>query len=176
MPLSPGPRALSDPALLEELRAHALDLHVRRLTYLAEDVRKESGRRMPRFDPQDGGVQAKTLLLFDAATSSEFASLNANDESSARLHAAVDEAGIPRTSLVVCREIPGRYVEPLMGLLEQVRSVLLLGGSARRTWWESAVEREGLTVFNCPQPTDDYPEAHDNIVRALREAHRLAGA
>ena len=60
--------------------------------------------------------------------------------------------------------------------LDQVRSVLLLGGSARRTWWESGYEREGLTLFNCPQPTDDYPEAHENIVRALREAHRLGGA
>ncbi len=175
MPLSPGPRALADPALLDELRAHALDLHVRRLTYLAEDVRKETGRRMPMFDPQDGGVQAKTLLLFDASTPTEFASLNGDDDSSARLHAAVSEAGIPRTTLVVCREIPGRYAGALAGLLEQLKSVLLLGGSARRTWWEADLDLPGVTLFNCPQPTDDYPEAHDNIVRALKEAHRLAG-
>ena len=176
MLLSPGPRALRDPALLEELRTHSLDMHVRRLTYLAQAVRRETGRRMPQFDPQDAGVQAKTLLLFDASTLNEFASLNADDDSSALLHADVETAGLPRTSLVLCREIPARYVEALLELLEQLRSVVLLGGSARRTWWESDVTRPDLTVFNVAQPTDDYPEAHGNVVRALREAHRLAGA
>ncbi|MSQ31599.1 MAG: hypothetical protein EXR64_06260 [Dehalococcoidia bacterium] len=73
----------------------------------------------------------------------------------------------------MCREIPARYVEALIALLAQLRSVVLLGGSARRTWFEAGLERPGLTVFNVAQPTDDYPEAYDNIVRALREAHRL---
>ena len=75
---------------LPEVRAHRLamiyDAHIAPLTNFIEQVRRTEalGKEIPYFDPLDGGIHAKALIVFEApgpkAVKSGFISRNNPDE------------------------------------------------------------------------------------------------
>lgn len=138
---------------------HSLILapHIAPLTAFVDQLRDHTGmgRAIPYFDPLDGGVNARCLLLLEApgrqAVKSGFVSRNNPDPTAKNWLLLLEEAGLRREDTVIWNVVPwyvgeeGRiravrrsdvdkalqYLRELLGLLLNLRVVVLVGRKAQ---------------------------------------------
>jgi len=161
MTLSTSPRTLGDSAVRETRRTQ-IDLpHVAPLNALRGRIAAGSptGDGVPYFDPHDGGINARILMLAEApgpaaVGKSGFISCDNPDATAANAWHAYAAAGIPRGDIVRWNAVPWyigsegrtkiraatvrdlRAAEPhlrqLLTLLPRLRVVVLCGRKAQR--------------------------------------------
>ncbi len=113
-------RAMRDEAVRVARHGHLHDRHIEPLTQLVGQIRRtRDGSATPWFDPKDGGIRARVLLLLEAPgrqaapapsgsglEPSQFVSLDNDDGTAANLHELVSEAGLRRRDLLIWNIIP----------------------------------------------------------------------
>jgi Uracil DNA glycosylase superfamily len=130
-----------------------LDLpHVARLAAYVAELRHHGFPQVPDFDPLDGGVEARTLFLFEKpgpmAVKSGFISRNNDDPTAEATFKFMEQAGIPRKLTVIWNVIPWwngtcnvtrpelhqgvECVQELVKLLPRLCTVVMVGRNAAR--------------------------------------------
>jgi uracil-DNA glycosylase len=83
--------------------------HVRPLMELVNRLRA-TGRQVPNFDPNDGGVNARALFLLETpgpkAVATDFVSRDNPDPSAKNMGAALDQADLRRSDVVLWNVVP----------------------------------------------------------------------
>jgi len=179
------------------------DGHVGSLTAFVDRLRREQGpaRQIPYFDPLDGGVEARALLLLEApgpkAVESGFVSRNNPDETAKNLLLACRDAGLERSHTVVWNIVPwyvgdGKKIRPaairdiheglpfllvrLMPMLHRLQAVVLIGGKAGRAYAWIRPQCPNLRIFHCAHPSPVFvnrqPDNRAKVVGALAEVAR----
>jgi uracil-DNA glycosylase len=202
-----APRANRDPRELQRKRQLLDAPHVAPLTDLVRALSAERGVTVPWFDPTEAATEARILMLFenpgrraDAAQGSGFISPDNDDKSAENMWGFLREAGIDRRRDVVAWNIVPWYLGDdrkigevrandiaearpallrLLGLLPELRVVILFGRKAQAGWSRARPPSDAL-VLETPHPSgrwlNSHPEDRAVIVATLREALRLAGA
>lgn len=158
------------------------DLKIKPLRDFAEYLRTQTGQRVPNFDPDDGGVKAEVLFLFQdpgpTVGATDFISrdnylFDPRDHSAMRVIEASDEADLSRTRTVSWNAMPWhvnaddrdrefrrakreRYLTKLLTRFENhnLKAVALFGGYARKLADEVKDERPDLRIFEEYHPSD----------------------
>ena len=196
--LNDRPKSLRDLVELDRRRARLNDPHVAPLTKFVEKLHHERHveRKIPYFDPLDGGINARVLFVLEApgpkAVESGFVSRNNPDESAKNFFLACQTAGLRRRDMVVWNIVPWYigdgtkiraatvadieegllYLARLLVLLPKLNAVVLVGRKAQRieTWLRA--RRPDLRLFNCPHPSPVFvnrrPENRERLLSALR--------
>lgn len=160
------------------------------------------GREVPHFDPLDGGVDARVLILLGtpgAGMTADRAMSHDNPSGTSRnLRRLCAEVELAREDGVLWNAVPWVVHAPgaanrplrrgelreglatlpgLLALLPHLRAVVLLGRSAGEAAPVIAAERPGLSVFAAPHPSPTivctHPSVGERIVAALRGAAQL---
>jgi uracil-DNA glycosylase len=179
--------------------------HVAPLTAFVGELRQEIGSvgQVPDFDPWDGGVRAECLFLLEApgakAVSSGFVSRNNPDQTAKTFFELNQEAGIPRSRTVTWNIVPwyissetriraakladiGQALpsfERLLGLLSELRIVVLIGRKAERA--KPVIERirPDLPIRVAPHPSPLFVNRaqgnRQRILEVLVEVARVLG-
>ena len=161
--------------------------HVAPLTAFVERLRAERGvgREIPYFDPLDGGVDARALLLLEApgpkAVQSGFVSRNNPDETAKNFLLACRDAGLDRRQTVVWNIVPwyigdGKKIRRagvrdlheglpfllarLIPMLHRLQAVVLIGGKADRAYAWIRPPYPNLRIFHCPHPSPVFVNRH----------------
>ncbi|MCP2015268.1 hypothetical protein L1280_002429 [Deinococcus sp. HSC-46F16] len=158
------------------------------LNQWAEQVQRESGRWLPYFDPADGGVAARVLLLLESpgpvVSRTRFVSVDNPDGTAENLRCLLHLSGLRRSDVVVWNAVPwqmseGGVVTPrpaqyaeaapltrhLLTLLPELRVVVLVGRHAERTW---PLVGSALPALTCPHPSpQNFVSRRASAVRAL---------
>lgn len=171
-----------NPGELERRRARAFAPPVRGLNRLVEEIRAETGKSVPLFDPDSGGENAKVLILLQdpsqaASAGSGFISRHNNDRTARNTLVAADRAGLdyglvthwnvvpwwvadpdqPTSTLAaeVLRAQP--YVRRTLALLPDLRVVVLTGKVAQGAWAKAVTAGlrvpPQVIVLSCPHPS-----------------------
>lgn len=204
-PRTDAPRTNRDQRELDRKRALLTAPRMAPLVELVSALRSAHGEdRVPDFNPTEAGVEAPILLLLEApgpkATvargGSGFVSPDNNDSSAENMWRLLAEAGIDRRHDVVTWNIVPWYVgdggkiravtaadlaqarpylHQLLGMLSQLRVVVLIGAKAQRGWKTSGSALETITAPH-PSPTNlnTRPHYRELILDALREAKEIA--
>ncbi|MDX8152737.1 uracil-DNA glycosylase [Patulibacter brassicae] len=204
-PRSDGPRANRDPDELARKRSLLTEPHVAPLADYVTRLRGERGAdRVPDFDPTEAGVEAKILLLLEApggkATvergGSGFVSPDNNDGSAENMWRLFQELGVDRRREVVTWNVvpwyiggdskirPAessdllegqRYIEELVGLLPNLRVVVLIGKHAARGWQRLGIDLPTVEVPHpSPQNLNVRPHMRDQLRAGLQHAREIA--
>ncbi|MBU1700915.1 MAG: uracil-DNA glycosylase [Candidatus Eisenbacteria bacterium] len=176
------PKSLGDKKYKDALIARINDPHVRKLNAFVETIRRRErcGKRVPYFDPADGGVDAECLFLLEApgpkAVKSGFVSRNNPDETAKNWFLLNAEAGIDRSRTVNWNIVPWyigdgprirpakpadidegwRWLNRLLktpDLLPRLRIVVLVGRKAQRVAERIRQLRPDLILMPCPHPS-----------------------
>ena len=205
--LAGGPRSLQRATVVRARLERLREPHVAPLSEFVERLRAAHPEAaIPWFDPADAGVNARLLVLRESADptaapgrGSGFASVDNNGQSAHALWELLSESAFDRRrDMVTWNVIPwylgdGRHIESatddeieeardslveLVGLLGELRSVVLLGGAAAKAWRGAGLDAQ-LAVFEAPYPSPRAlgatPRARDEIKRALVDARKAAG-
>ncbi|MDP1025917.1 uracil-DNA glycosylase family protein [Sphingomonas sp. KR1UV-12] len=161
-----------------------------------------AGRRVPHFDPADGGDRARLLVLLETPGAGmaalSFVSRDNPTGTARNLGRFLDAAGITRAEMVLWNSVPwivhapgarnrplrrGEIAEglallpDLLRLLPALRVVLLAGRVAREAAPVVARERPDATILTMPHPSPTYvctsPAVPQRIGAAMAQA-RLA--
>ena len=134
------------------------DAHITPLTTLVDWIRAEQGvsKKIPYFDPWDGGIFAKVLFLLEApgpkSVDCDFVSKDIPDPTAKNLNELIQEAGISRKDIVIWNVVPWyigdgkkirpakksdinsgqKYLERLLFLLPRLEAVVLLGKNPQK--------------------------------------------
>ncbi len=84
----------------------------------------DSGRRMPLFDPRDGGAAARLLILLETPApgfgpndgEQRFVSRDNATGTARNLHRFLADAAIPRADTILWNTVPWIVHEPIVGL------------------------------------------------------------
>lgn len=137
--------------------------HIYPLTQLSEKWERETGLQVPYFDPDDGGVKAKLLLLFEkpgpsifAKDGSGFVSQDNCDHTAAAIKNFLHQAKIPRTQILIwniivtwngtrCitpleRASAPKYFGELLGLLKSLKTIVKVGKEAEKVLNKMEIE------------------------------------
>lgn len=187
-------------------RAALLDApHVKPLTDYLKQIREEQGDGydMPAFDPCDGGIHARVLMLLEApgprAVGSAFISRNNPDPTARNLCELLAKSGIPRQDTVIWNIVPwyvgdgqGRiravtrrdigealpYLDDLIALLPQLQVIVLVGQKAQSAAAEIR-SRTNLPFVNMPHPSarvfNVWPDKRVEAQDALAQVVRMLG-
>ena len=171
------PRTLADPAEVSRRRSLLAARHMRPLTLYAASLRRD-GVQVPDFDPEDAGVDAKALFLFEKpgplAASSGFISRNNDDQTAENTFNFMKDENIPRKKVAIWNVIPWwdgsislsakqrkegvAAAFGLVALFPQLRAIMFVGN-------EAALALPHFRNFHC------YRSAHpSNKVRATNRA------
>jgi len=86
------------------------DPHVAPLNELCDQMAGDTGKKIPYFDPFDGGVNAKLLFILykpqNGAEGSNIVSMDNDDPAAETTFHAFGEAGIPRSDIALWNIIP----------------------------------------------------------------------
>lgn len=197
-PFEDAPKLLGNEVARNERLTQLQESHVSPLTKFVETLRREKGPsfEIPFFDPWDGGTEARVLNLLEApgpkAVRSGFISCNNPDETaknSFELHRA---AGIPRRWSVSWNIVPWyigtgikirpakaddiaaatHSLEKLLGLLPNLKAIVLIGRKAQRAEDRIQTLRPGIKIFCSPHPSplfvNNAPGNRDKILSVLR--------
>ncbi len=203
----PSPRLHRDPHQVELKLGRLEEHHVAPLTRYVEALRGERPEgAIPYFDPEEAGTRARVLLLLEAPGrraaldgGSGFVSADNNDQTAANMWMLLREAGIDRAREITTWNVVPWYigdgqriraargddlnagrraVEGLLGLLLDLRAVVLLGRKAQASWRRMRI-KPLLHLTECPHPSplsiNTTPGARGEILAALEEAKRIAG-
>ena len=167
--------ALADPAEVAR-RTASLDLpHMRKLAAYVRGLRAQDRGAVPDFDPEDGGTDARLLLLLEKPGPRLVGSQHAgfvsrdNDTGTARAIAAfMREAEVPRRLTVIWNIVPwwngtmavraaeaeagAAELTALLPLLPRLRCAVLAGRTAR-DHAETPLARHGLHLATCVHPS-----------------------
>jgi len=180
--------------------AMAMEPHVAPLQALAERIResRDAPDGVPRFDPLDGGINARVLLLQEApgprAVGSGFVSFDNPDQTAANARHACESAGLTREDVVRWNAVPwyignegGTKIRPatrddvkraepwlaqLLELLPRLQVVVLMGKNAQRL--EPVIKRIAPnlrieTTTHCSPLALNYsPERRPALIEKLR--------
>ncbi len=95
---------------MEIKRLHRFDSHVEQLNKAVDSLSLEHPRKVPYFDPFDGGTQAKLLFVLRSpvlgAVESGFVSRDNDDAAAANTFRVFENAGIPREQFALWNAIP----------------------------------------------------------------------
>lgn len=130
--------------------------HVKPLSDFVDELRAQHpDYQLPDFDPCDGGIEARALLLLEApgpkAIASGFVSRNNPDPTARNLCELLAEAGIARRDTVIWNIVPwyvgeeariravvsddlresAPQLQPLLALLPKLKHVVLVGKKAQ---------------------------------------------
>lgn len=131
--------------------------HILPLTEYAEHLRRTTLHDVPYFDPDDGGIEAEVLLLFEkpgpkasSGGGSGFISRDNHDQTAAATKAFLAQAGLPRSKTVIWNTIPTwngtrqikaedlktapGHLRDLLALVPRVRTIILVGNRAQDTF------------------------------------------
>jgi hypothetical protein len=199
-----APRILRDRSVLERRLSQIDEPHVAPLNDWVRRLRERLGPAaiVPWFDPADGGTAATILWLLEApgpkATrergGSGIVSCNNNDGTAENTFLTRTEAGVDRRLVVHWNVIPAylgtdskiRAWDPtdvaaaapllaeLLGLLPELRYVILGGRAAQAAWAAHAPEGIHLQVIEGPHPSpvnlNPRPAERPLVVAAWRSA------
>lgn len=150
------------------------EAHVADLNALARDIAAAHEEKVPLFDPDSGGRNAKVLVLLHeplcgAARGSRMVSRHSNDRTAGNMHLACEDAGLRYQDALHWNVIPWWVQNPdkvvastrrsvaeqarraaphlaaTLALLDELSAVVLVGGDAQRAW-DRAVQSGDLTV------------------------------
>ncbi len=149
---------------------------------------------IPDFDPADGGITAKVLVLLEAPgpKATQYVSRDNPDPTARNIKSALEAAGVPRADTCLWNVVPfyiGRddrtciraakqsdisigapFVLRLIDAMPNIRSVVLLGRKAQRV----AAHRPDLKVLQSWHPSgqslNPVPARRKELVDALRMA------
>ena len=139
------------------------------------ELRARGAGYVPDFDPLDGGVRARLLLLLEKPgpktfppRGSGFVSRNTDDPTARAIHRFMLQAEVPRCETVLWNIVPwwngtiamtaaekrlgAAEVPALLALLPELRGVILAGNAA----WELGATQfrdAGLPLFRCVHPS-----------------------
>jgi len=150
------------------------------LVKFTHDLREDSGESVPNFDPDDGGMEAEVLLLFQdpgpTVSDSDFISrdnypFNKRDYSAKNVTETGDKVGLARERTISWNAVPWRVAEgdldrqkkratrerwltKLLRLFDDhnLRAVALFGGPAREFSKEVREARPDLRIFETWHP------------------------
>ncbi len=196
------PKSLRDEANRVTRHAAIHQPHVADLNGFVEALRARKGGsyQIPFFDPFDGGVTARALLLMEApgrrAVESGFVSRDNPDETAKNIFEMSLNAGLDRRDCVlwnVCpwflgtattiapvqavdiREAEGE-LRWLLNHLPQLRCVALIGRKAQRAIATVTTERPGLPIVTMPHPSPRFvnrrPENRAEVLEGFRAIER----
>jgi uracil-DNA glycosylase len=200
-----APRANGDPREVKRKQQLLETPHIAPLTEFVRRLQAERDAGVPWFDPTEAGVEARILLLFenpgrraDAAQGSGFISPDNDDKSAQNMWGFFRDAGIERRRDVVAWNIVPWYLGDerkignvgvrdieearpalleLLGLLPELRVVILFGRKAQSGWRRAAGSID-VPVLEAPHPSgrwlNGHPEDRAVIVARLREAREIA--
>ena len=149
--------------------------HIKPLSGYAARLRAQARGFVPDFDPLDGGVSARLLVLLEKPgprilppTGSGFVSRDNPDQTARTLHRFMTAAEVPRRGTMIWNIVPwwngtmsltgaekrlgGAEILALLPLLPAVRGVILAGNPA----WQFAapsLAATGLKLFRCVHPS-----------------------
>jgi uracil-DNA glycosylase len=201
-----APRSNREAEELDRKRRLLTAAHVAPLHEYVQGLRLErGGDRVPDFDPTEAGINAPILLLLEApggkATrergGSGFVSPDNDDGSAENMWKLLGEAGIDRARDVVTWNIvpwyigsdhkirraeprdldeARPYVEELLGLLPDLRVVVLIGRRAAQGWRHLHIT--GPQTVEVPHPSPQNLNtrrgSRGRLLEGLRRALRLA--
>ncbi len=170
-----APGSLADPTAAQRRRGLRDLPHVRPLAGYVARLADQARGFVPDFDPLDGGVDARLLMLLEKPGpricppgGSGFVSRDNPDQTARTLHRCMAQAGVPRAGIAIWNIVPWwngtialtgaekRLGEvellALLPLLPALRGVILAGNPA----WEygaPSLERTGLKLFRCVHPS-----------------------
>lgn len=169
------PGSLADPSAVARRQALLQLPHARPLAEYVQRLGVQGRGFVPDFDPLDGGVEARLLMLLEKPgpricppRGSGFVSRDNADQTARTLHRFMREADVPRRGVVVWNIVPwwngtitlvgaekrlgGAELRGLLTLLPSLRGVILAGNPA----WEFGappLAASGLELFRCVHPS-----------------------
>jgi len=182
--------------------------HIAPLTDYVDDLRSCRGdESIPYFDPTEAGIGATILVLLEApgrkaAHGSGFVSADNDDPTAENMWNFYRQAEIDRSRDIVAWNVcpwyvgtptkirsvtrrdmkeAGPHVERLLGLLDDLRVVILLGLKAQKAWGHleratSAIAGRDIQVIKSWHPSPRglarYPHRAEEILENLRRAGR----
>ena len=198
------PRLHRDAREVERKLALLEESHVAPLTAFVRRLRSQLGEEsVPWFDPTEAGVEARILLLLQSPgpkaappQGSGFISPHNNDQSAENMWGIQREVGIDRRRELCTWNVVPWYVpreqalgeaefsrarpmlSELLGLLPDLRVVVLLGGKAQEAWRRARLGTRlpVLSTWHTSPLALNYDRSRrGEIVETLREARRVAG-
>lgn len=179
-----------------DARFAALDSpHMQPLNAFRGHLQRTLGRDVPNFDPFDGGVHARLLILLETPGPSpvefrrRFVSIDNPTGTAKNLRLALAEAGLSRQSIVLWNAVPWvratknpitgserrdgiEHLHGLLPLLPALR-VAILAGSVAGTARER-LETAGIEVILSPHPSptliNTAPTLRDRLLSAFKAA------
>lgn len=200
--LDDAPRTLRDPQAIAHRRALLVEPHIAPLARYVQGLREQHPTyEFQDFDPLDGGVRADMLFLLEKPgpmtspngkkQGSGFISRNNDDPTAEAVFRFMQEAGIPRKRAVLWNVIPWwdksikftaaevrRGIEELrhlLPLLPNVRTVVLVGGQARRAHRLLQTLRPDLRICTSAHPGRQVYRFNPDQWHAIPEQWRVAG-
>ena len=199
------PKSLRSAGERSERLARADEPHVVELNDFVRRIRtKEHPREVPYFDPDDGGVGAYCLFLFEApgpqAVRSGFVSRNNPDESAKNFFLLNVEAGLPRRLTVSWNIVPwyigsGQriraatakdiaqglpYLQELLSILPNLKVLVLVGRKAQRVEHLVPQLLPGVDVVEMLHPSplvlNTKRDNRGKILATLRKVAGMLGA
>jgi uracil-DNA glycosylase len=202
----PEPKSLRNEATRTARHASIHQPHVVDLNGFVATLRsrKGAGYQIPFFDPFDGGVNARALLLMEApgrmAIESGFVSRDNPDDTAKNTLELSLAAGLDRRDCIlwnVCPWFVGTAtsvapVQPadireaegelrwLLNRLPQLQCVALIGRKAQRAITTVTAERPGLPIVIMPHPSPRFvnrrPENRAKVLEGFRSIARATAA
>ncbi len=182
---------------LDERAAWLEEPHIAPLTEIVKRIRRETGARVPWFDPADAGVDARVLFLFQdpgrsGAAVSGYVSVD-NDDPSARAIAQLRaDAGLQRNEVIHWNAIPWElernpkvsdiadaqpYTDDLIDMLHRLQVVVAVGRWVQQAW---VGRRYGgcfdIVGFGCPHTSRralNQPGNRERVAATLAETRRV---
>lgn len=166
----------------------AFQAHVESLNQWTQQIQRESGHRLPYFDPADGGVEARVLLLLESpgpvVSRTQFVSVDNPDGTAENMRCLLHLSGLRRSDVVLWNAVPwqmsengvvtprpAQYAEaaPLtrevLALLPRLQAVVLVGKHAQQAWLSVG---SSLPAFPCPHPSpQNFNSRREEAAKAL---------
>ncbi len=178
-------------------RAALTEPHMEPLATYVQQIRQDrpSENRIPDFDPDDGGVNAKVLFVLEApgpkAIATGFVSRDNPDLTARNLKTYMTEAGISRRQSLIWNIVPwyigagntiraasaadvragSVFLEQLLGLLPRLQVIVLLGRKAQAAFDKGKLTTR-LPVYPSAHPSPQWVHRHPDNGEKIREVFR----
>jgi uracil-DNA glycosylase len=171
-------KLFKDDAAVKARQKQFQEPHIKQLTDFVKDLcLKHPSRKIPDFDPWDGGINAECLFLLEAPgrNALKFVSRNNNDETAKNFFELNCKAGLPRERTIswnivpwyigtkdrkkICAAKDGDieegipYLHNLLELLPKLRAVVFVGKKSQKAKAAVHEKKPKLILFDSPHPS-----------------------